>query len=369
MTPQELLHDLIKEAEDNGYFLDLAADLVTAYIDLRGMQPYLGLTLMPRQLRTSNMYVESDLQFLSVIADDSDRYAESSKKKRAKGASLEVSFGHYDIAVDIKAQEIDKIKMIFDLRDRESAMNYFLNLMRKLLRYAVDDKHELWAMTALLEAKIKLSGADERKFTLNMIDPAGHRKDVNGAWSDPTYNPVTEDILPMIDFLTGKGKTIRFMGCRTSTARLLQSNEQVNRLVTPNINIQPNLQTSLTALSLYLNQQRPDDNIPPIITYDRRYHTQTKTEYFMPTSDFLIVCDSDRSFEIERGIGEETFIVDRALGYIGIGTPESQFMPGDVINVLLHDKKKPTYIEAEQYGCGAPVLQEYENVGVLRDIS
>lgn len=368
MTPQELLHSLIQEAEDNGYFLQIARDMVTAYIDLRAMQPYLGLTLMPRQPRTENKYTETDLQYMSVIADDSDRYARSTKKKRAQGASLEVSFGHYDIAVDIKAQEIDKIKMYFDLENREAAMNYFLGLMRKLLRYAVDDKHELWAMTALLDAKIKLVGADERKFTLSMTDPTGHRKNVNGAWSDDAYNPITEDILPMIDFLTGKGKTIRFMSCRTTTARILQSNEQVNRLITPNINIQPNLQASLQTLSLYLTQQRPEENIPPILTYDRTYNTQTKTEYFMPTSDFLIVCNSDRQAEIQQGL-EEPLFMDKVLGYVGIGTPESQFMPGDVLNVQLHDKMKPTYIEAEQYGCGAPVLQEYEAIGCLKGIS
>lgn len=370
MSTTPLLRSLLDEAVEKGYMDKIARNMLFAYINPQGQQPYLGLSLMPRVFKTKNEFSARDLQFFSVIADDSERYSPAQKKKRAKGKDLRGSVGHYSLGTDITAQEIDVLcEMLEEFPSRDAAMNYFVNYMNTVLRKGVDDKHELQIMTALTEFVLKVKGVDKREETINYNAPASHRVAANGLWSDDTYNPIKNDLLPAIDFLIGKGYQIRGMYTRTPTANLLQGNEQVRNLFVTPLNPVANDLVTLDAINSYLQLNRPDQFIPIIQTYDRTYNTQTgNPKYFLPDGTFMIVCRTPRSQLIANELGE-TLLMQSILGIYHVGIPQTQKVAGDVINIVLHDLKIPTYMESEIYGAGAPAWYENEAVFIIHSIS
>lgn len=362
------LATLIKKAHEEEKFVELFSDNLTQFIGFQNSQPYLGSLLLPDMLKMESKYDEQDLQFKSIIADDSGRYDPATKKKRATRRSLSVAFGHYSIGTDIVANEIDHINELLMMGSDEQAMTYLTNLVRLLGRKALQDKREVHKIDSIVEAKVKLAGANGREFTMNQIDPAGHRFDANGQWSDDTYNPLEEDILKGVDILEELGFNIRGMYCRRKVARILQKNEQVRKEVFGNKDFREPTSVGLEAISDYLSSQRDNtSDLPPIRTYNKTYDTQTQTKHFLADDVFVIVAQTPRNYEIAVE-NSENLLIQSTLGYYGIGKPQARTQPGDVVQVRLHDEL-PMYIEMVAFGCGAPVIQESNAIVVVRGIS
>lgn len=360
--------ELIDKALEKERFKQLFRNRLSQFVDSRRNTPMLGAFLLPLMDKTENKYDEYDIQFETVIADDANRYDGPVKKERGKHRSLSVSFGHFNIGVDFDAHQMEKIQELLDTVGEQDAEDYLVGLADKLVRLAIDQLREKHRWEAILEAKQYLVSADERKFTLSLENPAGHRITANGTWSDPTYNPVIDDIVPAIDFLEQKGFLVRMMVSRKKPLRLLQANEQIMKATKSDVNEPDGGLVRNPALLNYMRENVQQTNLPGITTYDNFYKTQKGgPKFYIPEDSLAIICSTGRDYTVAVEQGEDLLLPD-TLGYFGVGKVMNEKVPGDFIQVI-PSGRKPDYVEIEAYSAGAAIIQDSEAILVISGIS
>lgn len=364
------VNDLIDKALEKERFKALFRNRLSQFVDSRRNTVMLGALLLPLMDKMENRYEEYDIQFETIIADDSNRYDPAVKKERAKSRSLSVSMGHFSIGVHIDAQKMEKVQELLDTVGEQNAENYLLELFDKLVRLAIDQIREKHRWESIIEAKQYLVSADDRKFTLSLENPADHRIPAKGSWSDPTYNPIVDDIVPAIDFLEEKGYRVRMMVSRKKPLRLLQKNEQIMKATKSDVNQPDGGLVRNPVLLQYMRDNVQQTDLPGITTYDNFYKTQAKTnnlKYYIPDNALAIICETGRDYTVAAEEGEDLLIQD-TIGYFAVGKVMNEQQPGDFIQVSRADKK-PDYIEAEAFSAGASVIQDSEAILIINGIS
>lgn len=362
--------ELIDKALEKERFKELFRNQLSQFVDYHTNTALLGAFLLPIVDKTANQYDEFDIQFETIIADDSNRYDPAVKKKRSKERSISVSMGHMNIGIQFAAWEIEKIQELLDTVGEQDAENYLLELMDKLVRFAIDQLREKHRWEAILTAQQKLVSADGRKFTLPMENPAGHRVTVGGTWSDPTYNPVVEDLIPMITLLRQKGFIVTNIIGRENPWRILAGNEQIMKATKLDVNQPDGGQVRTPRLRQYLIDNTFDSIDPQFSVYEGFYKTQAKTnpiKYYIPEDALVLVCRTGRDYTVAVENGEDLNIPD-TLGYFARGKVMNEKTPGDFVQVI-PSGRKPEYVEAEAYAAGAAVIQEPEAIAVLSGIA
>jgi hypothetical protein len=341
-----------------------------------GPQRFIGPELLPERETELLDYTEQAIQFRTVIANDSTRYAPVQKKESTILGSLRVQLGHNDIGDDLKARDYDAIvnilRQIGEIGDGDApsmmAVNLMLGWVDKALVRPLNVKNEKDRWAAMVNASLVRTGDGNYTETVSYPNPAGHRSAAGGTWSNPSYDPYT-DIMAKVELLRGKGYTVNRIITDTPTVSIMALNAKmtarVGRLavVAGSVVNNPAGRVTLQELAAAFGRE----GLPPVETYDLQYRTQTSSGYYFPRGTMFFACTTGRDETIDRG-DLEPLIMQNTLGYEAIGPAAGQPGPGKVTKIFPKEDK-PVRVEGESYQASIPVITDPEAIAVITGIA
>lgn len=339
--------------------------------------PFLGATILPEKEVPENAFVEENIEYRTVIANDGTRYSPVQIKGSMLYGSFQVILGNSDIGANFTSQDYDAFVRAlerwnesYDTSNTRPSMEAVAGLLQwvdlALLRPLLI-KNEKQRFEALVNAQVVRTGDGGYYEVVNFPNPSGHRVNVAGTWSDNSYDPYP-DIVNMVEFLHQKGYQV---------SRIVSSTPVIAKL-TNNINIRTRVgRVSITAGIVAglagranldeINKLLSMDDIPPIEKYDIQYRTQNGTAYYLDRTVMMFLCATGRDMRIDLGDAQPLVMQD-VLGYVGIGRPAGANKPGRVLDMQSFTDKPPR-IKGEGWQTSFPVPTTPEGVGVLKGIS
>jgi hypothetical protein len=283
--------------------------------------------------------------------------------------SFSVILGNQDIGSEFTASQMDALIRMLNVRADIQAMSELikwsdLTIIRPLI--FLNEKHR-W--DAIVDGSVERKGDNGLIETVTYPNPAGHRVNVVGAWSDPTHD-IWGDILALVQVMTDKGYTVnRFITSRKVVGFMSKNDDIIKR--TGRLVILGSVSETLSGrVSITdINQALSNDGLPPIETYDLRYQTATGGGRFLKDTVFVMVCSTGRDETIDLGPDQGQRIIPDTLGYFAVGRPAGQTEQGRVLKINPRLENKPPHIEGEGWQTSLPVITEPEAIGVLAAIA
>lgn len=362
---------LARKMRDEGHFETVTRNPMNQFGDRNRNVFYLGATYLPEinSIR-GNKYREEDIAFRPVIADDSTRYGTPMLKGRTEHVYMDVEYGNIDARRAIEAHQMDSLNYILMNQGEAAARVEFLRIIRLLGEVALREKKELKRWQTIRNGYGRyLTSGNIDKIEQPWNPPVTHRYDAGVDISDGAIDPIETVIEPAIAILRDSGYECESIVCRDRPKRALANN--------PNTKENASSLTVTTSLQLAYNRiQNPDTyldpfmsnaDLPPIVTYDGYYYTQSGQKHFLEDTELIFFGRTPRIYPLsdpEQG----RLLQFNNLGYYGIGTCQNRSSPGDVIKIKIIDDDKPDKIEVIADSTSSPIIQDPEAIVVVSNV-
>lgn len=359
------LYTILQDMRNNGYFRDIARNPLAQFGS--GARAYLGPTLLPERIVPENLYRETAIKYRTVIANAGTRYSPTQLKKGDLIGEFLVELAESDIRREFTSRDYDALLMKLKNNLSMEAMVQLIDWVDRTVNLALVELNELQRWDALINASVVLKGDNEYTQTINYSNPAGHRFNATGVWSNNAFDPMI-DIIAGAELLASKGYTVS----RIVTARPVMSKLSLNnniRTRTGVATISPTGQITATggrATMDAINGMLERDALPRMELYDLQYRTQVATGYFFARNAFAMFATTGQSETLDQGDAER--ILENTLGYHAVGRPAGQNDPGRVIRAQAFEDKPPRVV-AEGWQTSLPVITEPEAIVVIGGIS
>jgi hypothetical protein len=332
----------------------------------RPARRYIGAELLPEMPVLENQFTEESIRYRTVVANGGTRYSPTQKKSGDLIGSFDVKLANSDIAREFTGRDYDALLRILGQNAEMQAVAQVTNWADVVLNLALIENDELWRWQAIENALVLVRGDNGYSEDVPISNPAGHRVNVAGDWTDDTYDPF-DDIYAMVDLLQSKGYTVsRIITSQAATTKLARNAKASNKAAKVTIvngAIQSTSRSSLAAINSVL----AEDGLPPIERYDLRTRTQTGDQRFLSAGSMVFVAETGRDVTLELPDADVPAVIPNALGYTAIGRPTGHATPGRVVRAEAKEDKPPR-IEGEAWSTSFPVIQDPEAIGVLKGI-
>ena len=256
---------------------------------------YLGATLLPEENKL-NAYKETYIQYRSNVANAGTRYSPPQMKGNALTGSMFVELAESDIAAEFSSQDYDTIMdLIKALPDNTAlgevppqAMTLMFRWAEQMLLTPLLEFNEMCRWQAIVSAQVQLRG--DNGFAENVVysNPAGHRVNAGGQWSNSSYDPYA-DIQAGVQKLQDKGYNVsRMIGGLPVVQMLLRNAKIQQRMGMISIASGGVTGMPMNVTLQKLNNLLAEDGLPVIEQYDLQYRTQTSTSYFLARNVFVM---------------------------------------------------------------------------------
>lgn len=342
---------------------------------------YIGAELLPEKQVPDNLYSEQAIQYRTVIANDAGRYSPVQIKSGMISGSMLVQLGDIDTGSEMTAADYDAvINLMRQAEGRQGvpgggvavptmqAMTNMSNWAEMTLNQPMVVKQEKQRWQAIVSAQVTRTGDNGMQETVSFPNPAGHRVNAAGTWSNNSFDPYT-DIIAGAEFLAAKGYTVsRIITSTTVRSKLSQNTNIVSRIgrlgiVSGAVAVEPRGRATLQEINQYISA----DGLPPIELYDLQYRTQNGSAFFLPRNVFVMIATTGRDQSIDRA-DLEPLPIQNTIGYQAVGRPAGQSEPGKKIFVQPFEDKPPR-IAGQAWATTFPVLLEPESIFVIQNIS
>jgi hypothetical protein len=335
---------------------------------------YLGATLLPEENKL-NAYKETYIQYRSNVANAGTRYSPPQMKGNALTGSMFVELAESDIAAEFSSQDYDTIMdLIKALPDNTAlgevppqAMTLMFRWAEQMLLTPLLEFNEMCRWQAIVSAQVQLRG--DNGFAENVVysNPAGHRVNAGGQWSNSSYDPYA-DIQAGVQKLQDKGYNVsRMIGGLPVVQMLLRNAKIQQRMGMISIASGGVTGMPMNVTLQKLNNLLAEDGLPVIEQYDLQYRTQTSTSYFLARNVFVMAATTGRDTEIDFG-DTAPWMLPNTLGYTGIGRPANRPSSGRAV-VIEYNDKKGAPVTGEAWQTSLPVITNPEAIFVVGNIS
>lgn len=334
---------------------------------------YLFSELMPESLRESNQYDEEDYNILDIVASDVDAYS----APPFKGAFMEVvpfnvRFGDSGVATQMGPQLYSTVvRLLGRAASMERVATRVMDFNGVLVNACLTHNEVQRCNATVIGSVIRKVGRTDE--LIQYPNAAGQRTALVAAWSDDTYDPMT-DILAMHQRAADLGFAgIRRIISSTNAVNILLGNANMSRRV-GNVQIvgaqEYQEYADVDRLDAYFRRNR----LPAIETYDVTYKDATGTKRFIPDDVMIFVFDTGRGESVDLAALAESgdiFVPEQGdLGYTGIGTTagHEDRGPGRYSNIVAHEGARP-HVMGEIVQKGLPVFNEPNGFALFDSIS
>lgn len=329
---------------------------------------YVGATFLPERAVPSNMFREANIRYRPVLAKDGTAYSPAQIVGRsATVGEMLVELSYSDIAQQLKGEEYDRLQEMVRMggeAEAEAEVRLFLdNMIRGLVEL---DELRIWQ--ALINAQVTGVGQNGRNWTVDYPNPANHRANAGGAWSNDAYDPF-DDIVAMVDLLDSKGYRVSRIITSSRVVNLMASNPKVQqRSGVLQISESGTLAMSgAFGIRSAANNSMTNSGLPIIETYDLSTEAEDGTiTKFIPDDVMVFVSQTGRNATVTLETG--TQVVPDTLGYLAVGRAAGQAQPGRVSFVEPFFDKPPR-LEAQAWQATMPVITEPEAIAVIKSIA
>lgn len=334
----------------------------------RPSRRYLGARYLPERTVPDNAFREEMIKYRTVIANDGTRYSPVQLKQGMLVGSFEVFLAESDIGSELDAQQYDTLLNYLRRNATMEAVAQLLQWMDTTVNLPLIEVNEKHRWEAIDDALILLRGDNKYAEDVAVSNPAGHRVNAGGTWSNDAYDPLT-DIDTQVTLLRDKGFDQFEFITSHKVVGILQKNENVRKrggltIVNGSGQIE-GITPRLTRQGL--NNVFQDDGWPAPITYDLRYRTNTGTVRFKKEDYFTIIARTARDETLDLGDGQEEILPD-TLGYVGVGRPAGRSTGGRTTFIEAKDDKPPR-VQAQGWQTSLPVITEPEAIAVIKAIA
>lgn len=327
---------------------------------------YIGVELLPERTVPENSYREENIRYRTIIANDGTRYSPVQKKSGELTGAFDVTLADSDIGREFSGRDYDNFLRILAAQSMDAAVQILqwsdTVLLRGLLELVEKQRWD-----AILNAQVVRSGSNGYTETISYTNPAGHRVNAAGTWSDNNYDPYA-DITAMVNLLSGKGYTVSRIITRRPVISILSQNAFMRQrmgITTLSPGVLAGVRPGFLDLAS-INNILQRDGLPPIEEYNLQYRTQTGSAYFLTGNAMVFVCTTGRDETLD--LGDSVKQVTDTLGYTAVGRPVGESAPGRVIKLFPYEDKPPR-IEGQAWQTTLPVITEAEALGVIKSIS
>lgn len=361
------LATLIARMRREGYFAMIALNLL-AQFGTRTRR-YIGAELMPERIVMQNAYREYGIRYRTIIANDGTRYGPVQKKRGDLVGDFMVELGNSDIGREMEAREYDMLIEALGRQLTPDAMARVTGWADLTLNRALIEHNERQRWMAICDALIIRRGDNDYYEEVPISNPTGHRVNAAGLWSDDTYDPYENDILPMKRLLESKGYTIRRIITSGTVLSIMAGNAKIQAR-TGSLVAQVGGAISVVRASAdqeALGRMFQRDDLPAPEKYDLQFRTQTGAGFFLPRNVFVFVCSTDRDETIDLG-DQGQIVRDNVIGYQAVGRAAGQPAPGRVVRAEAFENKPPR-VEGEGWQTSLSVIVEPEAIGCIKGIA
>lgn len=338
---------------------------------------YLGATLLPEQTVDRNEFTETKVVYKTFPALDGTRYSEPKMQGQQLVGSFRVTLGEIDTASQLTGNDLDVLIRVAD-RDAAAAVRRLRTWMINMFPVSLAEKAEIQRWQAFIDAAVPIKGMDGNDETINMPNPAGHRRTIPGGttaapagWFSPTYDPI-DDFVAVKKAAADKGYTIRRIIGDTDITTAIAMNNIMRQRVSGTLRIDSGTLVSLGGGILSLAQvngyMSSNYGLPAIEEYDVTYNSlgSTGQAFFKKRGALCFFCTTGRDAEFISGEDAVDYeIIPDTLGYYAIGTAVGQLTPGKVFTNSVKTMK-PIGIYGQGFQTSFPVVTEPEAIFVLQ---
>lgn len=357
---------LIEEILRDGTFEGLARNpLIQFGTEARS---YLGAQILPERTVPDNMYTEDQIRYRTYLANSNSRYSPPTMKSGSLIGGFDVKLAEQDIAAEFTSREYDALLKMVSAGNSMAAMASLTNWFTRSLILPLVELNEKMRWDAIVDAQVLATGPDYSE-TITYPDPAGHRAAAAAAWSVDTNDPY-DDIYAMVDLLVSKGFNVSRIVTSRNVLSIMASNELVIRRLGGGVTLNPDgtFAAILGRASIgALNGINAADGLPPFVSYDLTYKTQSSYGRFLKDDVMVFVCETGQD-EVVQVPDSDDEILPHTLGYYGIGRPAGQSTSGRTTWLESYSSKPPR-IEGQAWQTGLPVIVEPEALAVITGIS
>lgn len=361
---------LIRKLIDEGKHLEIMNNPLAQFGP--GNRRYLGTTVLPERLVTENKYREEGINYRTVIANAGTRYSPVQLKGSAIVGSFDVELGYSDTGSQLTGSDYDAIIAMLKRATGQSeitleAMANILQWVDITLNRPLVEHNERNIWQAIVNATVELRGDDGYKEDVAYPNPANHRVNAAGAWSNNSVDPM-DDLALAVETLASKGFIAGRIIAGQSVISKLQKNE-IMRQRAGTLSIMGGTVTGLASRASLasINGILADNEMPPIEPYNLIYRTQSGSDYFLPRDCVVVVAATGRDELIDLG-DNEPLVMSDVLGYTAVGIGTGQTEPGRFTNLEAYANKPPR-VEGEAWQSSLPVITEPEALYVIKAIS
>jgi len=357
---------LIGQANTDGRFNQIASDPFTQFGT--NTRRYIGAELLPERLVEDYMFRDEAFQFLSTVANDESRHSPPTMQKMAQTAAMNIILGDSGIATQLNTPDFEGLRSMLNRGGDMAAMARLLEFPEKL-NMALQELNERQRWQVIVSSNIVREGDNGYKETVPIEAPAGHRVNAGATWTgDATVRDPFTDILAGVNFLAGKGKTVRRIITSSTVRSIMTTNAKM--MSRTGISVVNNIGTISVSPARASQGGIADafgrEGLPAIETYDLMWQKGSTSGFFLPRNVVVIIAGSDNSATVERN--GQAFSLEGTLGYTAIGRVAGFAEPGRQIQVnYINDI--PPRVEGKAKQSSFPVLQDRESVYVISAIS
>lgn len=327
---------------------------------------YIGAEILPERPTTLNAYREDQLVYRSIIANASTRYSPVQLKGGVYTGWVNVQLAESDIGSELTSRDFDALRRLVGVNSMDAAAR-LINFADVTLNVPMIEWNERNRWQAIVDALTILEGDNDYYEEVPFMNPTGHRVASGGAWSNDSYDPLT-DIFAMADLMASKGFPVRRIITSRAVASILLGNDKIKtRTGRVIVSSGGQIQGAVGRVTLEdLNAILVSDGLPAIETYDLQYRTSTGTGRFLKDDVFVMIGATGQQELVDLGDAVEP--LDDVLGYVGMGVPAGQDGPGRRVLVRAFDDKPPR-VEGQAWQTSHTVITVSEAIGVIHTIT
>lgn len=349
-----------------GRFRTLALNMLAQFG--RRQRRYLGAELLPERIVTENAYREYGIRYRTIVAGAGTRYSPSQKRAGDVVGEMMVELGSSDIRRELTGRDYDALIALLGRADTMAAQAAILNWADTVGNLALVEFNEMQRWQAIVDAAVVRTGDNGYSETISYPDPAGHRVNAGGTWSDDTYDPY-DDIGAQAQVLFDKGYQVsRIVTSRKVVSKMARNAKIAARCGRLVVNAGDVQMVGGRPTLADINNLLTSDGLPAIETYDLRYRSQSGDTRFLADNAFVMLATTGRSEDVDTGDTTTPLTVMDTLGYCAVGRAAGQPAPGRVLRTEVHEDKPPR-LEVEGWQESLPVVTEPEAIAVIKNIS
>lgn len=328
----------------------------------------IGAEILPARDVEENAFTDDTVRYRTVVANAGTRYSPVQLKSGALAGSVDVKLFETDIGSELTSREYDILLRYLDRNQSMEAIASVVDFLDTTVVQALEELREVYRWQAIEKALIQRRGHNGYKEDIPLSDPAGHRVNAAGAWSNNAVDPMA-DILAIKQMLINKGFAISRIITGSKVMGILGLNDLMRTRAGA---ITVNVGGGLVVQGAAADEEKlarifRSNGLPAPEMYDLVYRTQTGTSRFISDNVmiFLGTTGRDANFDVGQDIVE---ILPDTLGYYAVGRAAGQSAPGRVVQAKFKDDKPPR-VEAQGWETTSPVVLEPEAMAVIKAIA